>query len=133
MTRYPRQHNSPRSPHATTSPVAGWITLTSVWGSFPFNRIIRQRLRNDGAGFGLPKDDGHIRPDALFDLLHQVDWHRSATSTDTRERCEIMRREVRVLQHGQQHGGDRYQRGAAFLTDDLQGFQWIEGEQSMHS
>ena len=49
-------------------------------GGFQVKRITWQRLRNDWAGFGLPKDDGHIRPDALFDLLHQVDWHWGAAA-----------------------------------------------------
>src|SRR5436853_251543 len=32
MTKKPRQQSSPRSPTGTTSPVAGWIILTSTWG-----------------------------------------------------------------------------------------------------
>lgn len=54
-------------------------------GGFQVKRITRQGLRNDGTGFGLPKDDTHVCFHTLFDLLHQVDWHWSATGTDTRE------------------------------------------------
>src|SRR5260370_16640845 len=72
-------------------------------GGFQDKRITRQGLRNYGTGFGLPKDDTHVCSHALFDLLHQVDWHRSATSTDTRERCEIIPRDFGLLQHGHHH------------------------------
>ncbi len=66
-------------------------------GGSALKRIIRQRQCNGRAGFGLPKADRYIRPDALFDLLHQVDGYWSTSATDLRERGEISRREVGML------------------------------------
>src|SRR5713226_830089 len=41
--------------------------------------------------------------------------------------------EVGMLQHGDQHGRDSKEQITMLRADDLQGFQWIEGHQRMHS
>src|SRR2546430_3118822 len=37
-----------------------------------------------------------------------------------------------MLQYGKQHGGNREQGGAAFMTDDLQGGERMKGQQGVH-
>src|SRR5260370_17309923 len=41
--------------------------------------------------------------------------------------------EVRMMQHGDQHGRESKEQITTLSADDLQGFQWIEGHQRMHS
>ena len=89
--------------------------------------VVGAGLRRDRRAFGLAEHDGEGGAELFLEPLHQRSRHRGAAGADRLDRREIGGRKRRVLQHGDQHGGNADHRVAAIGAEHFEHDGRVEG------